>query len=408
MVDVAIAGGGLAGSALAMLLGRSGFSVELFDRDVFPREKPCGEGLMPAGIAVLGRLGLENIIGGAPFEGVRYHFGNRHVKARFPKGNGRDVYGLGLRRRHLDGLLFQTAAETHGVRAYTSARVEGPICEQGRIAGLVVDGEARRARLTVGADGAHSRIRRCLEWHPGKSRKRMGIRVHYRLAPGRRQPRWVDVLLRSGYEFYVTPLPDGEVLIAALADVEWRSEPIHRTFQRWILVEPLLAKLLEGADRISEPMCATWCTRDSFAPNVPGLVLLGDAAGTMDPISGGGMTHALLTAELLAEHMRNRFKDGVEWVSSFERERRNLLTDFRRLTGLLLWLAEHPSVAAGLLSAAEKSPAALSYFAGVAGGTRHLGGKQDQRRARLPSFRPGFRGPLEAHRIESEFGDSGD
>ncbi len=407
MVDVVIAGGGLAGSALAILLGRSGFSVELFDRDVFPREKPCGEGLMPAGIAVLGRLGLRNIIG-APFEGVRYHFGNRHVKAPFPKANGRDVCGWGLRRRHLDGLLFQTAAETPGVRTYTNARVERPIYELGRFAGVVVNGEARRARLTVAADGAHSRMRRHLEGHSGKSRKRMGIRVHYRLALGQQQTRWVDVLLRRGYELYVTPLPDGEALIAALADAGWRSEPIHRTFQRWILVEPVLAKLLDGAEQISEPMCATWCTNDLFAPNMPGLVLLGDAAGTIDPISGGGMTHALLTAELLAEHMQNGFNDGVEWMSHFERERRNLLGDFRRLTSLLLWLAEHPSVASGLLSATGKLPIALSYFAGIAGGTRHLSGKRDQKKAKLLSFRPGFRAPLDTHRIESEFGDSGD
>ena len=60
MTDVLIAGGGIAGSALAILLRRAGLSVELFERGHFPREKACGEGLMPAGVAVLERLGLAD------------------------------------------------------------------------------------------------------------------------------------------------------------------------------------------------------------------------------------------------------------------------------------------------------------------------------------------------------------
>ena len=57
-VDVVIVGGSVAGSALAILLGRSGVQVELYEQHAFPRDKACAEGLMPAGAAVLGRLGL--------------------------------------------------------------------------------------------------------------------------------------------------------------------------------------------------------------------------------------------------------------------------------------------------------------------------------------------------------------
>src|SRR5689334_19680311 len=73
MTDVLIAGGGIAGSTLAILLGRAGLTVELFERGYFPREKACGEGLMPGGVGVLERLGLADAIGGAPFYGVRYY-----------------------------------------------------------------------------------------------------------------------------------------------------------------------------------------------------------------------------------------------------------------------------------------------------------------------------------------------
>jgi flavin-dependent dehydrogenase len=77
----------LTGSALAIQLGRLGFSVELFERARFPREKPCGEGLMPAGVAAIERLGL-NARAGALFEGVRYHFRKRVVEGRFPQVRG--------------------------------------------------------------------------------------------------------------------------------------------------------------------------------------------------------------------------------------------------------------------------------------------------------------------------------
>ena len=73
MADVVIAGGGPAGATLALLLGRAGLSVELYEAKKFPREKPCGEGIMPAGVAVLERLGLRAAVGGRPLASVRYH-----------------------------------------------------------------------------------------------------------------------------------------------------------------------------------------------------------------------------------------------------------------------------------------------------------------------------------------------
>ena len=371
MADVLICGGGVAGSALAILLGRSGISVELVERDIFPREKPCGEGLMPAGVAVLERLGLFQVVRGAPFRGVRYHFDRRCVDAPFPSASGHLICGRGVRRKYLDSSLFQNAAETPGVRASTGARIDRLLRVNGRVAGAIVNGEPQRARLVVAADGAHSRIRRELGFDASSSRKRMGIRVHYRLARGKEQNCWVDVSLRHGYELYVTPLTDGEILIAALANAEG-GESIQSRFRRWVFAEPFLADLLEGAEQISDPACASWPVNSAKPRNAPGVVLLGDAAGLIDPISGGGMTHALLTAELLAKYIRNGIESGEEWMSSFERERQTLLKGFRRLTRALLWLAAYPAAAGQILATAGNFPPLISYFAGIAGGVSHL------------------------------------
>ncbi|MGA7625256.1 MAG: FAD-dependent monooxygenase [Candidatus Acidiferrales bacterium] len=154
MADVLISGGGLAGSALAILLGRRGLKVELFERGRFPREKPCGEGLMPAGVAVLNRLGVAEAVGGATFHGVRYHVRNRIAEGRFPVTGGLPVFGYGQRRKHLDQVLFRTAAGVPGVTAYTEARVNARLREHGHVVGLLVNGVPHRAPLTVAADGA--------------------------------------------------------------------------------------------------------------------------------------------------------------------------------------------------------------------------------------------------------------
>ena len=217
MADVLIAGGGIAGSALAIMLGRAGVTVTLFEQGRFPREKACGEGIMPPGVAVLERLGLAGAVGGAPFEGVRYYAADVVAEGRFPPLDGRPATGRGQRRHHLDQVLFTTAAATPGVTAYTNARVEAPLLARGRVLGLRAMGEDHHAPLTVAADGAHSRLRRLLGLDStNPTSRRVGLRAHFRLAPAVSQPPWVEVFLGHAAELYVTPLPHHEVLVAAL------------------------------------------------------------------------------------------------------------------------------------------------------------------------------------------------
>ena len=370
--DVLIAGGGIAGAALATMLGRRGFRVELFERAQFPREKPCGEGLMPAGVAVLDRLGLMEAAGGAPFLGVRYHLGDCIAQGRFPEASGVPVVGRGLRRKHLDHVLFQAAAATPGVSAHTGTRVDAPLCENGRVVGLIVEGESRRAQLVVGADGVHSRIRHRLGLDVRPRRKRVGLRAHFRLAAGQVHPAWVDVYVCRGYELYVTPLPDDELLIAALVDAESLAGPIEPTFHRWCRSQPSLAEELEGAEPISSILAISplaGCARRGVAR---GVVLLGDAAGFLDPITGGGMTQALMTAELLTEWISCHWGGSEEWTWQFDRARKAMLRDYSLLTAAVLWLSGHPRLAARLLPSLQARPTLLSHLVGVSGGVRRL------------------------------------
>jgi len=372
MVDVLIAGGGIAGSGLAILLGRRGLTVELFERARFPREKPCGEGLMPAGVAILERLGLAEAVGGAPFYGVRYHLGDRTAEGRFPEIAGVPVAGRAQRRKHLDYVLFQAAAATPGVTAHTGTLVEALLSENGRVTGLIVSGEPRRARLVVAADGVHSRIRHQLGLDVPPRRKRLGIRAHFRLAPGQAQPPWVDVFVGRGCELYVAPLPEGELLVAALADCEVWGASTECAFHRWWRAERRLASLMEGAEQISSLMGSSPLSGGARIGVAPGVALLGDAAGFLDPITGGGMTQALMSAELLAEYIVGRLGTQERWLWKFDRERQRMLRDYQMLTQMVLWVADHPRLAKGLLSSLKNSPKIFSHLVGVSGGVRRL------------------------------------
>lgn len=377
MTDVAIAGGGIAGSTLAILLGRAGLSVELFERGEFPKEKACGEGLMPGGVAVVERLGLAETALGQPFQGVRYHFGEVVAEGCFPRVSNLPATGYAQRRKYLDQRLFQAAASTPGVIARSGARVSAPLLEHGRVTGVVVDGEPHRAALTIAADGAHSPIRRALSLDAPARRKRFGMRAHFRLAPGQPQRDWVDVFAGDGYELYVTPLPNREFGIAALADAPAPDTP-QRTFMRWALAQAALAARLEGAQQLTELLGAAPLERRARAGVAPGLVLLGDAAGSTDPITGGGMAQALMTAELLAHHIALRAGHGAlttpddVWFRQIDRERRAMLRNYRAVTRMTLWLADHRRLAHAAVFSLRLMPALFSNLLGVCGGVSPL------------------------------------
>ncbi|MEA2696314.1 MAG: hypothetical protein QOI66_585 [Myxococcales bacterium] len=384
MADVVIAGGGIAGATLAILLGRAGVRVDLFDAQKFPREKPCGEGLMPAGVAVLRRLGVAAAVGGRPLRGIRYRGWGLSAEASFPAVDGVAAVALGQRRFHLDGVLFAVAESTPGVRAFTGVAVDGAVVEGGRAVGLRVGAQVHRAPLVVGADGPLSGVRRSLGLDgPRPRRARLGLRMHFRLRPGTPQPDMVEVFIGEGHELYVTPLPGDETLVALLSDRPTMGGEAREALPRLIDAQPVLRQRLQGA----VPLTAI-AGRSPLALNVragfaPGAVLLGDAAGFIDPVTGGGMAQALLSAELLAAAVPDILASGQSgrqvdsdlWLARFDRRRRRLLRDYQRLTRLLLFLIARPALARATLRLMAGTPRLMSHLIGVAGGVRGLFGR---------------------------------
>jgi flavin-dependent dehydrogenase len=200
----------------------------------------------------------------------------------------------------------------------------------------------------------------------------MGVRAHFRLLAGSSAPDCVEVYFGAGFELYVTPLPDSELLVAALADASWYGGSAQEAFPRAIYSLPRLADRLAGAEQITELAGASPLTGRARAGVLPGLVLLGDAAGFADPITGGGMSQALLSSELLAGHLSRRFPPRCEDLERFDRERQRRWRDYGRLTRMVLWLADRPRLGAGVLRLLGTWPGLFSHLIGVSGGERRF------------------------------------
>ena len=316
MVDteVLVAGGGPIGLAAAIEARMAGLDVTVVEPRDGPIDKACGEGLMPGALPELARLGVHP--DGMPFHGIAYLDGRRRVEHRFDGGPGR-----GVRRTVLHAALHDRAVAA-GVRFH-----EGRVESVHQRAGFV-EAVGLRAAWLLGADGLHSAVARevGLALPPPTARRRFGQRRHYALPPW---SEFVEVLWTPAGEFYVTPIGDRLVGVALLAR---RGE--H--FDEALAGAPGLGDRLRGVEAASE-LRGAGPLRQRTRARVAGRVLLvGDAAGYVDALTGEGLRIGFAQARAaVAAIVADR---PAAYEAAGERETR----DFRRLTGALVRLASSP------------------------------------------------------------------
>ena len=352
MYDLVVAGAGPAGLATAILAAERGLSVVVLDRRGSPIDKACGEGVMPAGVTLLRRLGLDlPAVSTRPFAGVRFIDGSHIAEGHF---RGRP--GLGIRRSVLSVALI-SRADRIGAQLRFGVAVRSWRVVDG---GVEIDSTAGRlrSRLLVGADGLHSLVRRQAGVElPVRGQPRYGVRQHFRVRP------WtnlVEVHWGDGVEAYVTPVNDEEIGIALL----WSSrsgEP--QSFERLITRFPALAERMKGAAASSSVRGGGPFRQRLRAVTAGPVALVGDAAGFVDPISGDGITLGLRAAEALIATVAA----GAP-MSRYEELHRRMFRDYARLTETLLLLADHPRLRHASIRLLGRLPGVFSRLVDLNGG----------------------------------------
>ena len=315
MIDVAICGAGPAGSIAALVLARAGARVMVFDRAVFPRDKLCGDTLNPGALAILDRLGLTCAAAtGLPIYGMVVT-GEGDLRIEGTYGDG--ACGRALTRRVLDQALL-TAASAAGAQVEEGVLVRGPLLDSSssapRVTGLAVLGRAGpvrvKARVVVAADGRHSRVARelGLARHPPTPR-RWAVGGYFDGVAGLRM--FGEMHVRRGRYIGLAPLPGGLANVCVVtADRTSLADP--PTFlMRAVREEPMLAERLEAATLVAPAVCMGPMAVECATPGAPGLLLAGDAAGFIDPMTGDGMRFALRGGELAAEAALHALQHGA-------------------------------------------------------------------------------------------------
>jgi flavin-dependent dehydrogenase len=317
MLDVLVAGAGPAGAIASLVLARAGARVLVVDRDEFPRDKLCGDTLNPGAVSLLAALGLT----GGPLQDARPLAGMvvtgpyAAVEARYPGG----VTGLALTRRALDAWLLDHAVRA-GARFEPGLVVRAPLLEDTRahpvVRGLQLArrGDAAHtirlpATLTIAADGRRSVAARALGLtrHPPSPRRW----AYGTYATGIAATRDVgEMHIRRGFYLGIAPLGGGLCNVCVVTSARPIGSAPLEVIRRAIDSDTRLRRrfadaALQPHARVLGPLAV-----DASACGADGLLLAGDAAGFVDPMTGDGLHLAMRGAWLAAEEALRVLVDG--------------------------------------------------------------------------------------------------
>ncbi len=354
--DIIVVGAGIAGSTSAVLLGRQGFSVLLLDKALFPREKICGEGLMPAGATILQELGvLEELSrqGARPFQGIHFCLpGGNRVALNFQEVS-ETASGWITPRVTLDSCLARLAEKQPSVTFRQGFAVQSiKIKTQGVEVEGLCEGirHSYTARVLVGADGIHSRFH-CgfgIRRHTLSS-QRFALSTQYCHFKG--PPNLVEVHCRRAGEAYVAPLGDGRARITlllfkqagsaghpGLADFYFEHLKLFPELVRQVK-NPYPEGPIGSTSPVSLRVSRCHASR---------LILVGDAAGAVDPVTGQGMTIALKDAQLACRVLEDRLPSGQlssQDLATYSTQREAYFGPSFKLARLILSIVKHPFLA---------------------------------------------------------------
>ena len=327
--DVLVVGGGPAGAAAGYWLGRAGHRVLVVEKKQFPRDKTCGDGLTPRAVHQLHEMGL-----GAELEKYHRHDGlraiahGRTLELAWPDHPVFPNYGYVVRRCELDAFVADNAVQA-GAELRQGCEAVEPLLRDGLVVGATLrqkleDGTTEtfdvEARYVVVADGANSRFGRAI----GTTRNRsypqgMAIRGYYE-SPMHADP-WIesalDVRDRNGNVLpgygWIFPVGNGTInvgigLLSTFRD--WKSVNTSHLMTEWAHTLPEHWGITPDSP-IAPPTGGRLPMGGSVGPKVgPTWIVIGDAAGSINPFNGEGIDYAYETGRMAAELLDECLRSG--------------------------------------------------------------------------------------------------
>ena len=341
--DVVVLGGGPAGLAAAIAARLRGFQVALIDSARPPIDKACGEGVLPEGIAALRQLGVNlTYADGAVCRGIRFLSAGTQIEGDFSNEPGR-----ALRRIVLHGLLVRRAEEV-GISLCWGTQAVGLNDDSV----LLRDG-AIRCRWIIGADGQNSHCRHWAGLNAVRNERiRFGYRRHYRAVPSE----YVEVYWGAYAQVFVTPTgPDETGVVVLSRDPNLRLNQAVATF-------PELSARFERAEAVTSERGGITASRTLKAVRRGNVALIGDASGSVDAITGEGLSLSFQQAIALADSLE------AGDLSKYEAAHRKLATASRMMARLLLLMSDKPSIRERILRAFEVEPRLFARLLGIHSG----------------------------------------
>ena len=364
--DVIIVGAGPAGATTATILAQQGLDVLLLDRDDFPRDKACGDGIPAGAIEIMTRLGMGEKINQAVQRGEFYRIDS--IRIFSPKGKmlqaplteGKEGGKSYVAPRMYFDAVIQKQAEESGAE-FKRALVKEALMEDGRVVGVraQLNGTVKniRSKIVVGADGVTSAITRTL-----RPKKKQHVDAHRAVALRayihdiEEVPHTVEFFLYDeilpGYAWIFSAGKNkANIGLGMRLDVFRKADyNLKEMLQHFLNMPPIKKRLIRGGEVES---IKTWQlnfgSQKQLQHTYDGAILVGDAAGFINPLTGGGIHNAMISANLagqiIVEALQNddTSREGLQIYETQIHE--EMWRNMRRSYFIQRWVLKFPSIA---------------------------------------------------------------
>ncbi len=334
--DVVIVGAGPSGSTTAYYLAKEGLNVLLLDKFNFPRDKTCGDGLTPRALHILDDMGLLDALLHVGYRSYKLELISTNgdaASALLPKRENMCDYLLVVPRLILDNIMLERALKS-GAHFHAPVRVTGIEHENDTIA---VKGEQGaktitfRARMVIHATGANTKLLLTTGMLKKIPQMILAVRTYYDGITGTldaSQCRLDNVPL-PGYAWIfpvsATSANVGIGLFRIGLASRWMPKTAHSAFDAFIQSPPL-QRLLDGSRQTGPikgfPIRVDFAHSPTYSERT---MIIGEAAGLVNPITGEGIDYGMESAKMAAEHLTYMFAIGdfsLKQLAAFDKQLR--------------------------------------------------------------------------------------